>query len=1019
MAELVGLKAPRVLAVTFSSRLATIATIAPVDDWFPVHAGRPCRGYLAYAMTSVANTITSDKRGPIASAVFALAAIALYVASHVLLQPVAFPANILPFYLGAGLAFAILLVAGERWFPALFVARLILLLLPSGPHLPLWLAIAEALVYTAVYAVGAAVVSRRVVVTRPVWRVQDVAWLLTGMYMSAVVQGTTSVLMRAWRPGWVGNGFWQDMGRFAAGDSTGMLLVVPLTLFVIRPILRRAQKLHTDEHVYVGSPDAPIAPSRKLRRRVEHLAQGLAVLAIIGAGVIAIGNGAELPGGGLLVLILPVAWVSLREGLRGSTLVLCAYGLASLLLARYLPHPTVQIPRIQADLLIMGIVGLLLGAARSDSAESAARYWQLVATAAEGIWRLDTGGKTLSINPRMAEMLGRGASEVLGMSAGEFIAEEDLAKWQGERRLRAAGIRTTYEVRLQRPDGERVTALVNASPVRGVASGEIIGTVAVVTDITALRAAEMQGRRAQVLLEAAFHSSHDAMELHRVSDGVIVEVNAVWSAVTGHSRADAVGRPLNSLGIWGDPADGARLDLLVREHGFTRDFEVTFNRQLADGRTERGHALLAAIPVQFEHEAYMLVTGRDISEEKRAEEAQSRLKRMEELGRLAGGVAHDFNNLLTVIGSYAQLARMNIEEGQPVPVEDVDEILSAANRGQQLTQRLLSFSRHRPAEVGPVDLTPALMRTEGMVRSLLPADVKMRFELGTDVPTIIAEEGQLDQIVLNLVVNARDAMPDGGEFVLHTSSLNVPEGEASALVGPDTLPGHYAVLSATDTGVGMDVATQSRIFEPFFTTKGPTEGTGLGLAVIYGIVRQARGAVRVTSEVGAGTTFTIYWPAAPLASVPSARGEASLQSTRSGGRILLIEDEPTVRRITCRVLEDAGFQVSSAADGGEGLACLSVLKANGQRPDVVLSDISMPVLNGRQVAARMLVSDPDLPVVLVSGYDEVEGAASTLANVPFAVVMKPYEVAALITVMRAAIAWGDERTHDHQRNPSS
>ncbi|CAN5779360.1 hypothetical protein BH11GEM1_BH11GEM1_22650 [soil metagenome] len=970
-------------------------------------------------MRTVANTITAGKRGPIASAALAIAALALYVAMHVLLQPVAFPANILPFYLGAGLAFAMLLVAGERWFPVLFVARLILLLLPSGPHLPLWLAITDALVHTAVYALGAAAVSWRVVVTRPVWRVKDVAWLLTGMYMSAVVQGTTSVLMRAWRPGWVGNGFWQDMSRFAAGDGTGMLLVVPLALFVIRPMMRQAQKLNTDEHVYVGSPDAPIVPSRKLHRRSEHLAQGLAVLATISVAVVTIGRGAEFPDGGLLLLILPLAWLALREGLRGSTLVLCAYGLASLLLARYLPDPTVQIPRIQSDLLILGVVGLLMAAARSASAESAARYWQLVATAAEGIWRLDTDGKTLSINPRMADMLGRGAAEVLGRSAGEFIAEEDLARWQGERRLRAAGMRTTYEVRLQRPDGERVTALVNASPVRGVSSGENIGTVAVVTDITALRAAELQGRRAQVLLEAAFHSSHDAMELHRVSDGVIIEVNAVWSAVTGHSRADAVGRPLNSLGIWGDPADSARMDELVREHGFTRDFEITFNRQLGHGRTERGHALLAATPVQFEHEAYMLVTGRDISEEKRAEEAQARLKRMEELGRLAGGVAHDFNNLLTVIGSYAQLARMNIEEGQPVPMEDVDEILSAADRGQQLTRRLLSFSRHRPAGAGPVDLGPVLMRTEGMVRSLLPSDVTMRFDLGTDVPTIMAEESQLDQIVLNLVVNARDAMPDGGEFVLRTSALHVPVGEASVLVGPDTLPGHYAVLSATDTGVGMDAVTQSRIFEPFFTTKGPSEGTGLGLAVIYGIVRQARGAVRVTSEVGAGTTFTIYWPAAPLAAVSSARGRASLESTRAGGRVLLIEDEPTVRRITCRVLEDAGFEVSTAADGGEGLACLSLLKANGQRPDVVLSDISMPVLNGRQVAARMLVSDPDLPVVLVSGYDEAEGASTTLANVPFPVVMKPYEVATLISVMRAAVEWHDDRAHAGTPRPSS
>ncbi len=963
------------------------------------------------------DVLTFGKRGPIASTALAMAVLALYVGSHVLLQPFAFPANILPFYLGAGLAFALLLIAGERWFPVLFAARLILLLRPSGPHLPLALTIADALVHTVVYALGAAVVSRRVVVTRPVWRVKDVAWLLTGMYVSAIVQGSTSVLMRAWRPHFVGNGFWRDMTRFAAGDAVGMLLLVPLALFVIRPLLRRTGKLHTDEHVYVGSPDAPITTRRRWLRRSEHLAQMLCVVAVLAVAVITIGSGAQFPGGGLLLLILPVAWISLREGLRGGTLVLCAYGAASMVLARYLPQPAIQIPRIQSDLLILGVVGMLLAAARSAGAESAARYWQLVATAAEGIWRLDLNGNTLSINPRMAEMLGRAAPDVLGRSASEFIAPEDLEKWQGERKLRAAGFRTTYEVRLLRPDGERVTALVNASPVRGVASGESIGTVAVVTDVTALRAAELQGRRAQVLLEAAFHSSHDAMGLHRVSDGVMIEVNPVWCDVTGIARADAVGCRLDSLGIWGDPADSARMDELVREHGFTRDFEVTFNRQLGNGRTERGHALIAAVPVQFEDETYLLVTGRDISDEKRAEEAQARLKRMEELGRLAGGVAHDFNNLLTVICSYAQLARMNIQEGEPVPIEDVDEILAAADRGQQLTRSLLSFSRHRPAEPGPIDLGPLLLRTEGMVRSLLPPYVHMRFELGEDVPTILADGSQLDQIVLNLVVNARDAMPNGGEFVLRTSSLHVPEGEASALVGPDTLPGLYAVLSATDTGVGIDAATQARIFEPFFTTKGPGEGTGLGLAVIYGIVRQARGAVRVTSELGVGSTFTIFWPAATPAAAPAAREQVSMERRREGGHILLIEDDATVRRITCRVLEDAGFEVSTAADGREGLECLARLKGEGRRPNVVLSDIAMPVLTGREVARHLLVSDPDLPVVLVSGYDETEGDAVPLANVPFPVVMKPYEVATLVAAVRAAMSLHDDPPA--QRNPSS
>ena len=710
-----------------------------------------------------------------------------------------------------------------------------------------------------------------------------------------------------------------------------------------------------------------------------------------------------------MILFLPMAWISAREGLRGGALVITAYGLAALLFARFAAEPALSIPMVQADLLVLGFAGLKLAAAREASAESAARYWQLVATAAEGIWRLDRAGETLSVSPRMAAILGRDEREILGRSASEFIAPEDMEHWMRERRQRSAGRETTYEVRLVRPDGTRVSVLVNASPVRSVTTGEDVGAIAVVTDVTAMRAAERQRRHAQVLLEAAFHSSQDAMELHRVSDDVIIDVNAVWTAVTGVPRDAAVGRALRELGIWGDPADAARMDELVREHGFTRDFEITFNRRGADGASEVGYALLSAYPLKLDDETYMLVSGRDITVEKRAAEGRRQVKRMEELGRLAGGVAHDFNNLLTVIGAYAQMARTSIEGGHPVELADVDEIRSAADRGHELTKRLLAFSRHQPTEVRAIHLEPVLRRADGMLRSLLPGDVRLRMEFGRDVPAIMADVSQLDQVLLNLVVNARDAMPDGGEILLRTSTVHARDGEAGTLVGPDTLPGAYVVLTAIDTGVGMDEATQARIFEPFFTTKPSGEGTGLGLAVIYGIVRQARGAVRVSSTKGHGATFTIFWPATSEIPAPETARASASRSSPTAGRVLVIEDEAAVRRTTVRVLEDAGFLVSTASDGGAGLARLEQLKREGRPPDVVLSDIAMPVLNGREVAARLLASDPLLPVVLVSGYDSAGDDSAALANVPFPVLTKPYDVPALVAAVRAAIEWRDAR----------
>ncbi|MEP6991466.1 MAG: PAS domain S-box protein [bacterium] len=936
--------------------------------------------------------------------VFGLAA---YVLADVMMRPLGPAATrIMAFYPGAGAAFVLLLLGGSRWFWLLFVARLILLWWPSTVALPASTVLVDAFIHAAVYTAGARLVSARVNVARAAWRVKDVGWLLTGMLASAFVQGVAAALVATWQSRAVLAQFRDNVRAFAVGDAIGMMVVVPLVLFVLRPILRRNSASSPDVDVYVGSPDAPVAVNGSRQRTLARVAPLALLTGTLAMAAVAVLNVRVLPGGGLLGLLIPLSWLALREGLRGSALVMVVYGVGFLLIARFQAGAAQQFPLMQTNLLVLGFTGMLLGAARTASTESAARYWHLVATAAEGIWRLDDHGNTLSVNPRMAAILGCSEAEVLGRNAADFIAPEDLERWRGERSRRARGEASTYEMSVARPDGSRATVVVNASPVRSVSTRESVGSVAVVTDVTALRHAQTETRRAQILLEVAFHSSHDAMELHRVSDGVLIDVNPVWSMVTGHRREDVIGRSLTDLGIWGDPADSARMDAVVREHGFTRDFEIPFNHRSPDGSMQRGYALLSAYPVELEGVAYMLVTGRDITVAKRTEETQRQVKRMEELGRLAGGVAHDFNNLLTVIMAYAQLARDSIDAGEPVAGRDIEEIEAAAVRGSQLTHRLLAFSRQQPTSLLPVNLNDVIQRAQGMLSSLLMGGVRLRLEFADELPSIMADVGQLDQVLLNLAVNARDAMPDGGEVLFRTSTLHVREGEASELVGPDTLPGDYVVLTVKDNGVGMDAATQARIFEPFFTTKPVGEGTGLGLSVIFAIVRQARGAVRVRSARGEGSTFTIFWPTAAFAAMPLGEPRLAKREPLLGGHVLVIEDEPTVGRITRRVLEDAGFEVSTASDGSRGLACLEQLRAEGRIPDVVLSDISMPVLGGHGVASRLLHSDPGLPVILVSGYDEHSGEHPIQPNVPFAVVKKPYDVGALIGVVRSAIALG-------------
>jgi PAS domain S-box-containing protein len=379
-------------------------------------------------------------------------------------------------------------------------------------------------------------------------------------------------------------------------------------------------------------------------------------------------------------------------------------------------------------------------------------------------------------------------------------------------------------------------------------------------------------------------------------------------------------------------------------------------------------ALCHSGAIDYLGEPATLTTFIDISQVKRAEREHSKLRnqlqesqKLESIGRLAGGVAHDFNNLLSVIISYADFAATALRESDPARA-DVLEIRKAGERAATLTRQLLAFSRRQVLEPRLVDLNGIVGDIEGMLRRLLGEDIEIAFHPAAGLGSVLADPGQLEQVLVNLAVNARDAMPAGGRLTIETAHVELDEDYAARHAA--VLPGRYVLLSVTDTGCGMDAKVRERLFEPFFTTKEVGKGTGLGLATCYGIVKQSGGNIRVYSEPGQGTTFKIYLPRvdAPAAGVTR---RSPVTVARGTETVLLVEDEEAVRGLAERILRSAGYEVLAA---GSGAAALALFEEHGSEVDLLLTDVVMPRVSGRELAERLATLRPGLRVLYMSGY---------------------------------------------------
>jgi PAS domain S-box-containing protein len=395
----------------------------------------------------------------------------------------------------------------------------------------------------------------------------------------------------------------------------------------------------------------------------------------------------------------------------------------------------------------------------------------------------------------------------------------------------------------------------------------------------------------------------------------------------------------------------------------------------------------------------IVINLRDVTQHSTLEAELRQAQKMESVGQLAGGVAHDFNNLLTVIAGRTDflLGSSNLDSDQQT---DLAEIKKAAERASELTRQLLAFSRKQLLQPRVLDLNRVMGEVEPMLRRLIGEDIQIRIIAGDCLGNVTADPGQLQQVLMNLALNARDAMPSGGTITLQTANQTIRGGAGELGTATHIEPGEYVVLQVSDTGTGMDESTQRRIFEPFFTTKGQGKGTGLGLSTVYGIVKQSGAAISVVSAPGAGTTFSVYFPRTDGYALAQS-AEKEISSPLSGTEtILLVEDEPAVRNLVERVLNSRGYHVLSAGHGGDAL---KLARARDGGIDLVLTDIVMPAMSGRELVDALRTTRPDVRVLYMSGYTDDEIVRRGLHDPTMAFIQKPFTAENLAVQVRKVL----------------
>ncbi len=511
----------------------------------------------------------------------------------------------------------------------------------------------------------------------------------------------------------------------------------------------------------------------------------------------------------------------------------------------------------------------------------------------------------------------------------------------------------------------------------------------IIRDVAGRKRSEEAQKRLAIAVE-------QAAEAIVITDkqGVIQYVNPAFERITGYSQEEAIGQ--NPRLVKSGQHDTKFYEQMWDTIQGGRVWSGQLVNRRKDGQIYHEEATISPVKDASGQIVNFVAVKRDITEHLALSKQLLRAQKMEAVGTLAGGVAHDFNNILQVALGYSELI-LGDEGLSQRHKADLQRINEASRRGADLVQRLLTFSRKSEVNPFPLDLNRRITELRKMLDRTVPKMIEIQLFLAEDLATINADATQMDQILMNLAVNARDAMPEGGRLVIETANVVLDEHYAASHLGAN--PGHYVLLTFADTGAGMAKETLEHIFEPFYTTKGVGEGTGLGLAMVYGIVQQHRGHIRCYSELGQGTTFKIYFPA--IVSKDYAE-EKTTKAMPPGGSetILLVDDEDMIRDLCSRILTKYGYSVITASNGREAF---EVYQQRGGEISLVILDLIMPQMGGKQCLETLLRFDPSVKVVIASGYSAKGTAEETLASAARGFVNKPYDIRQVLEVVRSVL----------------
>ncbi len=632
--------------------------------------------------------------------------------------------------------------------------------------------------------------------------------------------------------------------------------------------------------------------------------------------------------------------------------------------------------------------------------DSETRYRRLFETAKDGILILDfKTGQIVDVNPFLIEMLGYTHGEFVGKKLWEIGPFKDVPASRGAfSELQTKGIIRYEDLPLETKDGRRIEVefVSNVYPVDG---SQVVQCN--IRDITerarAEKALKVSETHHRSVFEGAVHGIYRG-----TLEGRFLEVNPALVAMLGYRSADEVLKLSLAQGVFAEPEEGLRL---LDKWQLTGKIEEEVQWKRRDQRLITVRLSGRVLGTEHQRAAGLEVIAEDVTERRALEEQLRQAQKIEAVGQLAGGMAHEFNNYLGIVLGYSELL---LEEAAATEGlrRNVSEIKAATQRAASLTRQLLALSRRQVLQPKVLDVNAVVWETHKLLRRLIPENIELVPVLDPNLQPVKVDPAQIQQILINLVVNARDAMPQGGKVVIETANVELDEEYAGRHI--EVQPGRYVMLAVSDNGSGIDEPTQARIFEPFFTTKQEGKGTGLGLSTVYGIVRQSGGHITVESAPGEGTRFRIYLPPTAATELKVEDETLPMQTEVLTGTetVLVVEDEPALRRLISVSLEKRGYTVLAADDGTEAIR---ILENNPGKIDLVVSDIMMPKMNGLELRKKAILLRPEMQFLLISGY--AEDTISETAHLPQDVgyLEKPFLPAELARKVRELLNESDAR----------